>query len=65
MKKIVIELKAVISLVKAHKSQVLNYLKGTNLNIGYLINFDENSLKWQRIANFKESALVDSNQCDL
>ncbi len=61
----VIELKAVTSLVKAHKSQVLNYLKGSNLEIGYLVNFGENSLKWQRITTFKESTLVDSNPCDI
>ena len=61
----VIELKAVTSLVKAHKSQVLNYLKGSKLEIGYLVNFGENSLKWQRITTFKESTLVDSNPCDI
>lgn len=61
---IIVELKAVTNLVKAHKAQVLNYLKASNLEIGLLINFGENSLKWQRITMFKEAALADSNSCD-
>ena len=61
---IIVELKAVTTLVKAHKAQVLNYLKASNLEIGLLVNFGENSLKWQRITMFKEAALADSNPCD-
>ena len=61
---IIVELKAVTNLVKAHKAQVLNYLKASNLEIGLLVNFGENSLKWQRITMFKEAVLADSNPCD-
>ena len=61
---IIVELKAVTNLVKAHKAQVLNYLKASNLEIGLLVNFGENSLKWQRITMFKEAALADLNPCD-
>lgn len=61
---IIVELKAVTNLVKAHKAQVLNYLKASNLEIGLLINFGKNSLKWQRITMFKEAALADSNSYD-
>ena len=61
---IIVELKAVINFVKAHKAQVLNYLKAANLKIGLLVNFGENSLKWQRITMFKEVALANSNPCD-
>ena len=50
---IIVELKAVTNLVKAHKSQVINYMKATNSEIGLLINFGENSLKWERISHFK------------
>ena len=50
---IVVELKAVANLVKAHKAQVLNYLNAANKKIGLLVNFGENSLKWERITNFK------------
>ena len=61
---IIVELKAVTNIVKAHKAQVLNYLKAANLRIGLLVNFGENSLKWQRISMFKETALAGSNPCD-
>ena len=50
---IIIELKAVTSLVKGHKAQVINYMKATNSEIGILVNFGENSLKWERISHFK------------
>ncbi len=50
--KIIVELKAASSIVKAHKAQVINYLKGTKLNVGYIINFGENSLKWDRLVRF-------------
>ena len=50
--KITVELKAVTELVKAHKAQVINYLKAANLEIGLLVNFGQNSLKWERISRF-------------
>lgn len=50
---IIVELKAVTNLVKAHKSQIINYMKATNSEIGILVNFGENSLKWERISHFK------------
>lgn len=52
--KIIIELKSVNMLVKAHKAQVLNYLYATGFQIGYLINFGENSLKWDRITKLND-----------
>ncbi len=47
--KIVIELKAVNHLDISFQSQVLNYLKATGFKLGLLINFGEESLKYQRI----------------
>jgi GxxExxY protein len=38
---IFLELKACDSLVKAHYTQTLNYLKATNIEIGLLLNFGE------------------------
>ncbi len=52
---IVVELKAVMSIVKAHKAQVLNYLKAGNMEIGLLVNFGCNSLKWERITRFQDN----------
>ena len=51
--KVIVELKAVTSLVKAHKAQVINYLKGADKEIGLLVNFGCNSLKWERISKFE------------
>ena len=50
--KIIVELKCVSRLVNANKAQVINYLHGTKLNVGLLINFAEASLKWERLTRF-------------
>lgn len=46
---IIIELKAVSTLKDEHYSQVLNYLKATDLRIALLINFGAKSLQLKRI----------------
>ncbi|MBP5403013.1 MAG: GxxExxY protein [Treponema sp.] len=51
---IIVELKSVSKLIKVHKAQVLNYLKATNADVGLLVNFGENSLKWERITRFEK-----------
>lgn len=38
-KKVILELKAVDSILKVHEAQLLNYLKATGYRIGLLINF--------------------------
>ena len=48
--KIVVELKAVAALTSSHKAQVINYLKASSNEIGLLIYFGTNSLKWERIS---------------
>lgn len=48
---IIIELKSVAFLSKNLESQVINYLKATNKEVGLLINFGEKSLKWKRFIN--------------
>lgn len=53
--KIIVELKAVSGLVKAHKAQVINYLAATKLKLGLLVNFAGNSLKWERITCVKKN----------
>ena len=50
--KIIVELKCVSRLVNANNAQVINYLHGTKLNVGLLINFAEASLKWERLTRF-------------
>ncbi len=43
--KVLLELKSVESLTKAHKKQVLTYFRLTGLKLGYLLNFGEALMK--------------------
>lgn len=52
-KKIAVELKALISLEPVHLAQAINYLEAYNLEVGLLINFGEQSLKFHRLQNKK------------
>ena len=45
---IIIELKAINQLTSEHELHIINYLKVTNLKIGFLFNFGEKSLKYKR-----------------
>ncbi len=51
--KIVIEIKAISTLSSLEESQLLNYLKASNLKVGLLINFGANSLQWKRMVRSK------------
>ena len=51
--KIMVELKALISLEDAHLAQAINYLEAYNLEIGLLINFGAKSLEFKRVHNNK------------
>ena len=47
---IIIELKAVKKLTDEHRSQVINYLKATQMQLGLLVNFGHYpGLEWERI----------------
>ncbi len=48
-----LELKAIKQLEDVHMAQAINYLEAYNLEIGLLINFGEQSLKFNRIRNKK------------
>ena len=39
--KVIVELKTVSALIKAHEAQLLNYLKATGVKVGLLINFGD------------------------
>jgi GxxExxY protein len=45
---IILELKAVELLSKAHEAQILNYLKATGLKLGLLINFGREKAEYRR-----------------
>jgi GxxExxY protein len=46
---VLVELKAIGMLDDTHVNQILNYLKTYKMEIGLLINFGENSLKFRRL----------------
>ncbi len=47
--KIIVELKAVKTLLPEHEAQLLNYLKATGRKVGYLVNFGAfPKLDWRR-----------------
>ncbi|MGN8225547.1 GxxExxY protein [Gracilimonas sp. BCB1] len=50
--KISVELKAVLQLEKAHIAQALNYLEAYQLEVGLLINFGNNRLKFHRLEHY-------------
>jgi len=43
--KVILELKSVENVTKAHKKQVLTYLKMTGCKLGYLLNFGDELMK--------------------
>ncbi len=48
--KIIVELKAVTELCDEHRAQLLNYLKATDTQVGYLINFGHHpKLQYERL----------------
>ena len=46
---IILELKSVRRIVKAHESQLVNYLVATKRDVGLLINFGNTSLQFKRV----------------
>jgi GxxExxY protein len=50
-KKVVVELKALLSLEDVHIAQAKNYLIAYQLPVGLLINFGSNSLQFKKIFN--------------
>lgn len=50
--KIIIEIKALSELIGNHESQVINYLKATDLKLGLLINFGTESLEYKRLVRY-------------
>ncbi len=45
----IVELKAIRTITDIEKAQVLNYLKGTGLNLRLLLNFGASSLEYKRL----------------
>jgi len=49
--KVILELKVAERISAAHKSQVLNYLKGTGLKLAIILNFGPKKLESHRVVN--------------
>lgn len=47
--KIILELKAVEKILDVHKSQTLNYLKATGLQLAIILNFSKEKLEYERL----------------
>ena len=47
--KIIVEIKAIESLISNHIKQTLNYLAASKLKLGLLVNFGEESLSYKRV----------------
>lgn len=52
---VIVELKAVEELCKAHEQQLVNYLVATNIDIGLLINFGSSVIVKRKYREFKKS----------
>jgi GxxExxY protein len=48
---IILDIKSLGFIPQTLKQQVLKFLKATNLEIGYLVNFGEKNLTWKRYIN--------------
>ena len=54
--KVLVELKALVTLEDVHLAQALNYLKAYRLEVGLLINFGSKSLTFKRLVLTAKSA---------
>jgi GxxExxY protein len=52
--KVIVELKAIITLDDVHLAQTINYLEAYNFDVGLLINFGARSLEFKRLLNRKK-----------
>ena len=49
--KIILELKSVSYLTRVMDAQIINYLKLSHMQVGYLMNFNAPRLVWKRFVN--------------
>jgi len=69
--KIIIELKAVKTIIPEHQAQIINYLNATGIEVGLLINFGKPKLEYKRFTrkqntNIKQTSnpVHPVNQCE-
>ncbi len=54
--KVMVEIKAVITLEDVHLAQAKNYLEAYGLEVGLLLNFGSRSLQYKRVMKMKRSS---------
>ena len=54
--KVIVELKAVKSLLPEHQAQIINYLNATGIEVGLLINFGNPKMEYRRFTRNKNPA---------
>ena len=52
--KVLVELKAVKTLLPEHQAQIINYLNATGISVGLLINFGNSRLEYKRFTRSKK-----------
>lgn len=57
--KVLVEIKTIKAITGVEEAQVLNYLRATGLEVGLLINFGEQSLKYKRLVLQGQKATTD------
>jgi GxxExxY protein len=57
--KVLVELKALKTITAIEEAQLLNYLKATRLELGLLINFGEQSLRYKRLVSQRQKETAD------
>ncbi len=57
--KVLVELKALKAITNIEEAQILNYLRATGVEVGLLINFGEQSLKYKRLVLQGQKATTD------
>lgn len=61
---VIVELKAVSALLRAHEVQLVNYLKATGIDVGLLINFGEQKVEVRRKLRVLQKRTSPSDQHD-
>jgi GxxExxY protein len=57
--KVLVELKALKTITGVEEAQILNYLRATGVEVGLLINFGEQSLKYKRLVLQQQKETAD------
>ena len=53
--KVILEIKAIENISKQHYAQLINYLKASGMEVGYLINFGRIPLQFKRLAKLNSN----------